>query len=279
MYIVGFDAKGTMHKPIALGPDKTLTDARNIMARYNISRVVLERRGRAVGIITEKDIARFLYEQIPARHMDETRLDEVMSTGLITVNLDTDLRSCAKLMLKNKISSLVVVDASDKLRGIFTKTDLAGAYAEFFSLRHKVGDFMTKKVFTVAPDEPIHAAIMLMTGNHVSRVVVSMNERPVGIVTVKDLLPLGGYANNQYGTRSKRKEYAFIPSGIKERMLVSDIMRPDPITTRPDSDLADAAYILVRNTISGLPVTNPRGSLVGIITKTDIVKALAHDPT
>jgi CBS domain-containing protein len=278
MYIVGFDAKGTMHKPVALRPEQTLADAKNIMIRYNISRVVIERRGRPVGIITEKDIARFLYEQTPARRIDEIRLDEIMSTGLITVNPDSDLRYSAKLMQKNKVSSLVVVDAKNNLKGIFTKTDLVNAYIEYFSLRHKVRAFMTKKVFTVAADEPIHAAIMLMMGNRISRVVVSKNGSPVGIVSGKDLLPLGAYVSSQGGTGLKRKVLAFIPSGIKARMLVSDIMTPDPIVTEPDSDLADAAFVMIRNRISGLPVVGPRGALVGIITKSDIVTALAHSP-
>ena len=276
MYIVGFDAKGTMHKPVALRPEQTLADATNIMIRYNISRVIIERRGRPVGIITEKDIARFLYEQTPARRIDEIRLDEIMSTGLITVNPDSDLRYSAKLMQKNQVSSLVVVDAKNNLKGIFTKTDLVNAYIEYFSLRHKVRAFMTKKVFTVAPDEPIHAAIMLMMGNRISRVVVTKNGSPVGIVSGKDLLPLGAYFSTQGGIGLKRKVQAFIPSGVKARMLVSDIMTPEPIVTEPDSDLADAAYVMIRNRISGLPVVGPRGALVGIVTKSDIVTALAH---
>jgi CBS domain-containing protein len=67
----------------------------------------------------------------------------------------------------------------------------------------------------------------------------------------------------------------FIPSGIRTHFLAKDVMKYDPITISQDSDLADAAQIMAMNRISGLPVVDSDGNLVGIITKTDIVKAIA----
>jgi acetoin utilization protein AcuB len=67
----------------------------------------------------------------------------------------------------------------------------------------------------------------------------------------------------------------FVPSGIKEYFLARDVMKYDPITISQDSDLADVAQIMAMNRISGLPVVNSNDTLVGIITKTDIVKAMA----
>jgi CBS domain-containing protein len=274
MYIVGFDAKTTMWKPIRLRSEQTLVDARNTMIKYNISRVVIVKNHKPLGVVTEKDIARFLYEQVPTRQLDEIRLDEVMSRDLVTVNPEQDLRHCAKLMLKKQISSLLVVDDKNNLKGIFTKTDLTTAYIEHFALVHKVQEFMTKKVITVAPDESVHSTMLLMSGNQISRVVVSEKGRPVGIITGRDLLALGAFFSRPDRLRIK-KEYAFIPSGLKGFMLASDVMTAKPISTTPDSDLADAAYIMLRNRISGLPVVDAKSNLTGIVTKTDVVKALA----
>jgi CBS domain-containing protein len=274
MYISGLDAKGAMWNSITLGPDRTVLDARNTMLKYGISRVVIAKNRKPLGIVTEKDIARFLYKQVPPRRLNEIRLDEVMSRGLVTVGEETDLRACAKIMLNKKISSLVVVDGKKNLKGIFTKTDLANAYVEYYAMEHRVHEFMTKKVVTAAPDEPVHSAIMLMSGNKISRIVVAKNNRPVGIVTGRDLLLLGVFFDRRYRQNVKNWQ-PFIPSGIKAAMLVSDIMTPNPITTTPDSDLADAAYIMLRNRISGLPVVDTGKNLKGIVTKTDVVKALA----
>jgi CBS domain-containing protein len=53
-------AKDIAREPIKLEPHGTLYDARNVMAKYNISRVVIaDKHNKALGIITEKDIALF----------------------------------------------------------------------------------------------------------------------------------------------------------------------------------------------------------------------------
>ena len=274
MYISRFDAKNVMWRPIALLPEQTLIDARKTMMRYNISRIVVAKRGRPLGIITEKDIARFLYEQVPSRKLDEIRLGEVMSKDLVTVDPEMDLRGCAKLMLKEKISSLLVVDAKNSLKGILTKTDLATAFEEYFALAHKVKEFMVDRVITVGPDEPIHTALLLMVRNQISRVVVVQNRHPLGIITGRDLLAAGAYLGSP-GKPAKKGYLPFIPSGMKALMLSSDVMTEKPITVTSDSDLAEAAYIMLRNRISGLPVVDSKGILAGIVTKTDVVRALA----
>ena len=274
MYISGFDANGAKRKPIILRPNQTLLDARNTMIRYSISRVVVAKNRKPVGLVTEKDMARFMYQEVPTRGLGEIRLDEVMSKALITVKPETDLRVCARTMLGNHISSLLVVDNKDNLKGIITKTDLTNAYEEFFVFEHKVQEFMTKKVVTVAPDEPIHSAIMLMDKDQLSRIVVAKNGRLIGIITGRDLLALGAYFGTPDPQRKKKDYFSFIPSGVKDFMLATDVMTPNPITTALDSDLADAASIMLGNRISGLPVVDAKGLLAGIVTKTDVVRAL-----
>lgn len=278
------------NRAITLEPEKTLFDARNTLLRYNISRIVVARDNKALGIVTEKDISRVLYTESQHRQLKEIRLDEVMSKDLITVNTEQNLKSCAKLMLKHKISSILVLDEDGLLSGIVTKSDLVDSYAMHYAQRKLVedlvGQYMTKKVLTVAPDEPIHMTLMLMTDNKVSRVVVTRNRKPVGIITGRDLLPIsllfgtgiyGQHWDIQETVGARRREQIFIPSGIKAIFLARDVMKYDPVTITSDSDLAEAAHIMVRNRISGIPVVDSDNILVGIITKTDIVKRLALD--
>jgi predicted transcriptional regulator len=78
-------AKDISREVITLQPDKTLYDARNTLFIYNISRVVIAKDNKPLGIITEKDIAWYLYTEIPNRPLDQIRLDEIMSENLITV--------------------------------------------------------------------------------------------------------------------------------------------------------------------------------------------------
>ena len=276
---------------ITLEPNKSLHDARNSLATYNISRIFVARENKPLGILTEKDIARYLYTQIPERRLKEVALEEVMSKNLVTVNEKADLNLCAKLMIDNKISSLIVTDDKDVLRGIITKSDLVEGYGKYYTQRETVKGYMNKKVLTVSPDEPLHMVLLLMTRGNVSRIVVTRDKKPIGIVTGRDLLPVSTLfgpplfgdeapdvdqaAVEMAATSPQRKEQMFIPSGIRTYFLAKDVMKYDPITISQDSDLADAAQIMAMNRISGLPVVDSDGNLVGIITKTDIVKAIA----
>src|SRR3954453_22890747 len=98
-------------EPIKLGRDRTVYDVHNVMVKYNIGRVIIvDNHNKALGIITEKDIARFLYQEVPNRQLNEIRLDKVMSKNLITVTEEQDVISCATMMLQNNIGSILVVN-------------------------------------------------------------------------------------------------------------------------------------------------------------------------
>jgi CBS domain-containing protein len=167
---------------------KSLHDAHNSLVTYNISRIVVAKENKPLGIVTEKDIARYLYTQIPERRLKEVALEEVMSKNLVTVNEQADLNLCAKLMIENKISSLIVTDDKGVLRGIITKSDLVEGYGKYYAQRETVKEYMNKKVLTVSPDEPLHMVLLLMTRGNVSRIVVTRDKKPIGMVTGRDLL-------------------------------------------------------------------------------------------
>jgi len=68
----------SINNVITLEASKTLYDVRNILLKYNISRVVILKESQKenkvpVGIITEKDIVRFLFTEFPKRRLDEIR--------------------------------------------------------------------------------------------------------------------------------------------------------------------------------------------------------------
>ncbi|MFQ5941426.1 MAG: CBS domain-containing protein [Nitrososphaerales archaeon] len=268
-------------KAIALEPVKTLYDVRNAMLRYKISRIVIAKNNKPLGIITEKDIARILYGSVGNRRLDEIRVDEVMSANLVMVHEEDSLNRAAKLMLEKEISSVIVMDGKSRLEGIITKSDLLSAYAKYYAGKNSVEDYMTKWVFTVAPDETTHMVLSIMANNKISRVVVVRDKKPVGMITGRDLLPMSAlFGEETYQTireafASHKLEQVIIPSGISAVFLARDVMRYDPITVTKEADLVDAAKTMTSNRISGLPVVNSSNELVGIVTKTDIVRALA----
>jgi CBS domain-containing protein len=294
------------NNPVTLEGNKTLYDARNILLKYNISRVILlkgRQNEKPAGIVTEKDIVRFLYAEFPRRSLDEIRLDEIITNQqLITVEGGTDVGDCAKLMLNNNISSLVIVKANNDnnsiLNGIITKSDLLDAYARSFGRDVTINEYMTKKVLTVRPDESVHIVLLIMADGNVSRVIVvgDNNGKPVGIITSHDLLPASTLLIadkskpplSKYRTKGKDIEMnestgstsahtGGLPYGMKRILLAQDIMKFNPIMVTDYSNLVDAALIMRGNRISGLPVVDSNDKLVGIITKTDIIRAIADD--
>ena len=108
---------GMIVDPITLAPTRSIQDALDVMQRHSISGVPITEEGRAVGILTNRDL-RFV--------RDTTRpIRSVMtSTGLVTVPPGTTMERARELLHKHRIEKLLVVDAGGKLCGLITIKDI-----------------------------------------------------------------------------------------------------------------------------------------------------------
>lgn len=284
---------------ISAKSEDTLLHIRNIMLRYNISRVAISTDERVIGIITEKDISKFLYENTHTRkRLSEISIKELLQNRneLITVDGTSPLQFCAKSMINNKISSLLLINRSGKIDEIITKTDLIEVFAYHYSGFFTVQDYMTTKVVTADVDETVHSISLLINNYDISRIVILKNKKPVGIITLNDFLPLSTYLfdnsfskgdseielidqddSSNYDLQEKRLP-RFLPSGIRSNLIALDIMKANPILINQNQDLTESSKIMIQNRISGLPVIDDTRYLVGIITKTDIIKSILDLP-
>lgn len=107
---------------VTVHSSEKILDAAKIMSEKKIGCLVVLENGRAAGIITERDILR----RVVAKSLDPTKVSvvEIMSKPLITVSPDDSVRDAARIMVKNKIRRLPVVEGL-RLIGIVTSTDLA----------------------------------------------------------------------------------------------------------------------------------------------------------
>lgn len=256
-------ARDIMKDAITLDASNTLADARDLMLRYNISRVIVVSNNRPVGIVTEKSIGRFILRD--GRPLDELRLDQVMRRDLITVSEDASIKDCARLMLEHDISSLIV----DSRPKIFTKTDLVRVYADSFKGMKRVKEYMSENVYTLKPTHSLHTVLSIMVNKRISRVIIVRENKPIGIITARDLLPTSMLIE-------KEEEIASgLMSQVSHVLLAKDIMKK-PLTIRLDEDLAEAAKIMLNKRIGGLPVIDHNNELNGVVTKTDILRALVE---
>lgn len=273
---------------ISVDSSKTLLDIKNIMLKFNISRVAISENGIISGIITEKDVSKFLYEKAAnKKRLSEISVLELIVNHkeLITVNKESNLQFCAKSMLNNNISSLLLINSEGKINEILTKTDLVEVFAYHFSGYFKVSDYMTKKVITVELDENIHYVSLLMNTYNISRIIITHNNNPLGIITLKDFLPITAFLapgyiedSNNPTSLTTQNRFKFIPVGTMSFIIAQDIMKPNPITINNENDLTEASKVMIRHRISGLPVVDGKTNLVGIITKTDIIKSIIDLP-
>src|SRR5215472_2908895 len=108
---------GMIVDPITIEPEKPLSAAQALMARYRISGVPVTKNGRLVGILTNRDL-RF-----------ESRFDlpisEVMTKeNLITVPVGTTLEQAEAILHKHRVEKLLVVDENYALKGLITVKDI-----------------------------------------------------------------------------------------------------------------------------------------------------------
>ena len=114
-----------------------------------------------------------------------------------------------------------------------------------------VGNRMTKHPVTITAEELLSQAKEKMAVGRFRRLPVMGEGKLTGIITERDL-----------------RQYA----GVLDHTKVNAVMTEKPITVSPETMLEDAADIMLKNQIGGLPVLH-QGQLVGIITASDIMKA------
>jgi CBS domain-containing protein len=107
---------------ITVDENSTVKEAVDIMNEFQIGSLIVLERGKAMGIVTERDFLKRVIAE--GKDIMTTKVKEIMTIPLVVVEPSTDLEEAVKLMFQSKIKKLAVVDAN-KLVGIVTLTDIA----------------------------------------------------------------------------------------------------------------------------------------------------------
>jgi len=109
---------GMITNPFTLGPDASVAQALELMARFKISGVpITDRTGKLVGILTNRDLRFNQRTDVPVSEM-------MTSEGLITVPEGTTLEEAKGVLHENRIEKLPVVDKDFNLKGLITVKDI-----------------------------------------------------------------------------------------------------------------------------------------------------------
>jgi len=124
----------------------------------------------------------------------------------------------------------------------------------------KIKDIMSAPVFVVSPDENVARARNLMLRHKIGRLVIVEDNKPIGMVTKKDIVKRLNQAEPQW----RRRPIDDIP--------VRKVMTESLITIFPDATPRQLAELMTENNIGGLPVVNNKDEVIGIATKWDLIK-------
>jgi len=108
---------GMIVDPITIEPDRKVSDALKLMNQYSISGVPVVKKGKLVGILTNRDLR---FEE----NLDQPVANVMTKENLVTVSLNISLEDSKKLLHKHRIEKLLVVDEEFKLKGLITIKDI-----------------------------------------------------------------------------------------------------------------------------------------------------------
>jgi CBS domain-containing protein len=152
--------------------------------------------------------------------VDELKVQEIMTTGVITVAPDTTVGELADILAKNKISGAPVVDNGGRVLGMVSEADI------------------------ILQDADLHF--------------------PYYIQFLESVIYLQSV--HKFEERFRK---AF---GSK----VTEVMSDEVVTVPPDATVRDVATLMADRNVNRLPVTDQDGRLLGIVTRGDIVRAIAE---
>jgi CBS-domain-containing membrane protein len=145
--------------------------------------------------------------------------------------------------------------------------------SEEVPMGRRVRDVMTREVVTVDEETPFKEITQLLADCHISALpVLDSDGRVVGVVSEADLLlkeelpegPAGGHlfqGRRQRATRAKAAGDTAV-----------ELMTAPAITVGPDASIPEAARLLHRHQVKRLPVVDPAGPLLGIVSRADLLK-------
>jgi len=118
----------------------------------------------------------------------------------------------------------------------------------------KVSDIMTRNLVTVQKKKGLKEIIRVMANSKISSIIITDDERMVGILTERDLI-----------------KKILLPEKNVSKTNVDDVMTKDPLSVNSFTEISEASQMMKDKKIRHLPIVDNE-KLVGLITQTDIVK-------
>ena len=178
---------------VTIWAEASVEEAYYAMACCRVRHLVVTDEGRKVGFLSVKDIFLPRKESGPASQklLSEEPVTAIMNKHLWIVPKETSILEGAKLMKTQRIGSLLV-GTEERTNGILTERDIISkVLAKKRDIKEtRVSDVMNKPVSTIDHFTPINKLYYEMRDGHIRHLVVLESGKPVGVVSVRDLIHL-----------------------------------------------------------------------------------------
>ncbi|NVM53002.1 MAG: CBS domain-containing protein [Candidatus Helarchaeota archaeon] len=252
-------------RKLTIDKNQLVTDALNLMNKHDLSMLLCVNNEKLVGMITERDIADRLGSS-RAKQLTPSRIhvSGVMTYNPRVISSDTSVEEAAELMDRYKVSGLPVVDENE-LIGFISQNELISLCTKFTTV--KIKELMSKVKIEISPDERLIHARKLMFDNKFGSLLITEGGEAVGVVSEGSLARKFAHFRESVPARHQEERIRYI--------LVQDAMKPLSEYLTPESTIADAANMMMKQGVRALPILNEDNTLIGIITKGDLTRFIA----
>jgi len=255
---------------VEVEPDTRVAKIRAIFDDENPKGVVVMDDGEYAGVIGEKQL-------IQSHIEDDTKARAILTSARSggsppRVSRHDDVREVCRMLVEGDVKIAPVYEG-EKLAGIVAADDILQAVQEHLQAI-TVRDIASADVVTVTEDEHVGKAINRLRENSISRLpVVNESGELTGILTTNDIV--------DFAVRDERRQGSHDRRGELDRMLdipIYDLMTSPVLTVTPGETVDEAVAKMFDNEVSGLAVTSTADGahVVGVLTKTDVLRALTH---
>ena len=134
-----------MSKNLIVLNDSNLEDIAKAMKRYDVGMVIIKENNKIKGIITDRDIVTKILAN------KDNKIKEYLTTNLVSIDINSDIKEAIDLMKKHKIKRLLV-KKNNKLVGVLSLSDLLNTvdnnilietYKTIFSINRNTDKYLT----------------------------------------------------------------------------------------------------------------------------------------
>jgi len=240
---------------IGVSPATSVDEAITIMQSNKISCIPVLEGNRPVGILTERNI---VFQAARQRaDLVDCQVRDLMSTPLVTAHSDMELYAAFNLFTTHEIRHLVLVDNENRAVGMVTQSDIVEHLGyEYFVEMRKLSQIMTTDILIMRKDAAVQEAVAAMAENAVSCLIIVEDDRPVGIVTERDIIRL------------------LVSRRDMNRLRLAETMSTPVLTVALDTSVIMAAEFMKAQETRRIVAVDQEGRIQGLVTQSDIVKGL-----